>query len=259
MERAVVFYGHHVTDDGAVKTEPDGSSRRSATRWLGFVAGLVLVTVLAVVAVLRFGQAGGDDAPSAQPAGASSPESNGPAESSSAEPSPDTETPSGVSSSTPTPVPTPAPAPSGSAAEPTTPPSTGPHPTAPPVPLESPATPAPEVVAELRSVEAVTASAELPGEIGGPALEITLEVTNGADRILDLTTAVVNLYHGTERVPAIPIESASEPLPPKADPKSVVTGAHVFRVPIDQRQRIRVEVDLGIGRTVVLFEGAAPR
>lgn len=247
-------YGRTVTEKGGVKSGSDGPSRPRAPRWWGVaLASLVLIGLVAAAA-LFFRPDASENAPSAQATRGTSTDSSGAGRSdpsASAEATPDTDSASGVSSSKPTPVPTAAPS--------TTPATVGPHPTAPPVPLSAPASPAAEVRAELASIDAVTASAELPGETGGPALEITLEISNGTNRDFDLAGAVINLYYGRDRVPAVPIESASDPLPPMAGPDSPVTGSYVFRVPVEERRQIRVEVDLGIGRTVVLFEGAAPR
>jgi hypothetical protein len=149
-------------------------------------------------------------------------------------------------------------APSGGPAAPSGP-TTGPHPTAPPVALDATATPARGVTAVLRRLQAVEVTAQVPGDVGGPGLAVTVAVTNDTDAPLDLTTAVVNLAAGRAREPALPIDSESRPLAGVLAPGATATGRYAFRVDRDERGHVEVEVDLGVALTVVVFAGPAPR
>ncbi len=130
--------------------------------------------------------------------------------------------------------------------------------TAAPVPLDEPAQPAAGVSATLERVEQVEGEANLPGEVGGPSLRITVTVDNGTDAELDLTTAVVNLYHGADGAPAITLlEPGHEDFPTSVAPGERASGVFVFLVPQDRRGEVLVELDLSSEATVVLFQGAA--
>ncbi|MHB1491232.1 MAG: hypothetical protein ACYCTH_12175 [Cellulomonas sp.] len=117
------------------------------------------------------------------------------------------------------------------------------------------------VTAHVVTVESVQGVAVQPGEVGGPALRVTVEVRNETADVLDLRSAVVNLYYGSGATPASPLSApGSEPFPLSADAGASVSTRLVFAVPDDEsRDRIRVEVDLAHGGTVLVFEGAAPR
>ena len=134
----------------------------------------------------------------------------------------------------------------------------GARPTAAPVKIDAAATPAPGVQAKLLRIEAVAGLANLPGEVGGPSLRVTVQVDNGISGTLDLRYAVVNLYYGPEKTPAITLTEPGA----KAFPDSIGKGGHatsawVFNVPVDARDQVVVELDLSSAATVVLFEGAA--
>src|SRR5699024_7965089 len=65
-----------------------------------------------------------------------------------------------------------------------------------PVDLVDAAAAAPGLSARLVEVEDVDGTAEGPGEVAGEALRVTVELTNGTGRVVDLRGAVVNLYTG---------------------------------------------------------------
>ncbi|MBD5786522.1 hypothetical protein IF650_10040 [Cellulosimicrobium terreum] len=119
------------------------------------------------------------------------------------------------------------------------------------------AEPAGDVTVEVVEVEKVEGLAELPGEIGGPSLRFTVEIHNGSDEALDLRTVVVNAYYGTDRTPAITlVKPGSAPFPASVGPGDDAQGTFVYNVPPDQRDLVRVEVDLGVGAEIVAFEGS---
>lgn len=128
--------------------------------------------------------------------------------------------------------------------------------TRPVVPLTEANTPAAGVAARVVAIEAVTGKVQLPGEIAGPALKVTVEITNSTGSVLDTNGGVVNLYGGPRLVPAIPLsDPPGSPFPDRLEPGQRATGSFVFNVPIAQRDKIRVEVDFGRFGDVVLFEG----
>jgi len=174
------------------------------------------------------------------------------------------ETPSGVATSSPATSASATPRATASSAKPTattTPRATtapGVRPTEAPAPLDDTATPTQGVTAELAKIESVTGVAELPGEVGGPALRVTVKITNGTDDDFDLTGAVVVLYQGEQRAPAIELtRPGGRPLPSSVGAGKSVTGVYVFNVPTAQRNPVEVEVDLASKVPVVVFRGDA--
>ena len=142
--------------------------------------------------------------------------------------------------------------------DPTTEPTAAPteDPTAPPVDLEDPAEIG-EITARLARIEAIEGEAEGPGEIAGPALRVTVELTNGSAAAADLTGVVVNLYHGPDAAPAeLLAGSGSAWFEGALAPGATVTGVYVFTVPLDDRAPIQVTVFVTPDEPTVLFEGA---
>lgn len=127
-----------------------------------------------------------------------------------------------------------------------------------PRPLTSTAAPAHAVTAELARIESVRGQANVPGDIAGPALRITVEVKNASRTALPLSGTVVNLYYGRNNTPASPVSGpGARAFPTSAGPGSTAKGVYVFRVPTGDRSRIRVELDLSVVGDVVIFQGPA--
>ncbi|MFD7078182.1 hypothetical protein ACFV9G_28510 [Nocardioides sp. NPDC059952] len=125
--------------------------------------------------------------------------------------------------------------------------------------LKSVATTSPGVTARLARIDSVQATASLPGEIGGPALAITVKVKNQTGKKLDLALGVVNAYYGPERTPAVSVASDGEvPFPASVADGESAKGVYVFQIP-EQARPVRVELDLGNGADVVVFKGRPQR
>ena len=103
------------------------------------------------------------------------------------------------------------------------------------------------------------ATASLPGEIGGPALAITVKVKNQTGKKLDLALGLVNAYYGQERTPAVSVASDGEvPFPASVADDESAKGVYIFQIPEEARP-VRVELDLGNGADVVVFKGRPQR
>lgn len=125
--------------------------------------------------------------------------------------------------------------------------------------LKAEATSAPGVTARLARIDSVQATASLPGEVGGPALAITVKVKNQTGKKLDLALGVVNAYYGPERTPAVSVASDGEvPFPASVGDGESAKGVYVFQIPEEARP-VRVELDLGNGADVVVFKGRPQR
>lgn len=140
---------------------------------------------------------------------------------------------------------------------PTPPASQGaPRPTQPPVSLTAKATPVGGLTGRLARIEKVQGISNLPGEIAGPSLRITVEYDNATSSAVDLSGAVVNVYSGKALTPALMLsQPGAKPFPNSVAPGQKAQGVFVFNVPIDQRSSVRVEVDLSNQGSVLLFQG----
>ncbi|MBO3100538.1 hypothetical protein [Cellulomonas fengjieae] len=128
------------------------------------------------------------------------------------------------------------------------------------LPLDSQAEAATGVAIRVAQLESVEGEAVQAGDVGGPALRVTVEVTNTTTSEADLSAAVVNLYHGAELTPASPLlRPGGRTLPGSVGASQAVTGVYLFSVPAAAREQVRVEVDAQLGGPVVAFEGPAPR
>ncbi|MFI6424076.1 hypothetical protein [Promicromonospora sp. NPDC050880] len=126
-----------------------------------------------------------------------------------------------------------------------------------PRPFDAPATPQPGVTVAVAEVEEVEGEANLPGEVGGPALRFTIDVTNDTGETLDLRTIVVNAYYGPDRTPANQLlKPGGKAFEAESADGRTARGAFVFTVPADQQDRVELEVDPGVGSPVILFTGA---
>lgn len=124
------------------------------------------------------------------------------------------------------------------------------------MPLTATAEPVGGLVAKLSRIEKVQGISNLPGEIAGPSLRVTVAFTNNTAAPVDLRGVVVNLYTGKALTPAIPLgQPGSRPFPATVAVGSTADGAFVFNVPVDQRAPVRIEVDLSTRGNVLLFQG----
>jgi len=126
-----------------------------------------------------------------------------------------------------------------------------------PRPFDAAATPQPGVTLKVPSVEKVKGEANLPGEVGGPALRFTVELANDTGKKLDLRTVVVNAYYGPDRTPAAPLlKPGGKAFEAETGVDDAARGVFVFNVPTEFQDEVELEVDPGIGKPVVIFAGA---
>ena len=92
------------------------------------------------------------------------------------------------------------------------------------------------------SIEAVSSEATIPGEITGPAIRVTVELSAG-DESLDLTGVVINAYYGKDLAPAITASGPGVKIPTgKLKAGKVTRVTQVFNVPAKERGNVTIEV-----------------
>ena len=127
----------------------------------------------------------------------------------------------------------------------------------PPVAIDKPAMPAAGVVVTLPSIKAITAKAQGPGEVSGPAVAVTVEVKNNTKSAVDLSQTVVNLTAANGDPGSMMTASPAKPLPTSVKPGGSATGVYVFAVPKSQRDPITVEVSISADTPTAVFHGKA--
>jgi hypothetical protein len=208
----------------------DGSRRRLVV----LAAAVVVAVVVAVVAVLALR---GDDE-----AGTSAAD----------DPSP------GAVATTPAAPPEPAPAP-------VTPEPAGPTedadelpPSLTPVGFDEPAAVGNGITAEVVSLEGIEGTGQGAGNIAGPALRVTVRITNGTAAPVFLDGVAVDLAHGAELTPASPLQDPSTaPFAGTVQPSGSAVGVYVFSVPADDRDLVHLSVGYQAGAPFLVFAGPA--
>jgi hypothetical protein len=125
------------------------------------------------------------------------------------------------------------------------------------VPLDAGATVPGVVSGRLVSVEAVQATGTGVGNVSGPALRVTVELT-GAGQALPLDGSYVELLTGPDLAPASPVDDPSTaPLQGQLPPGGTATGVYVFSVDDGARGDVTVRVQPAPGEPFLVFRGAA--
>ena len=109
---------------------------------------------------------------------------------------------------------------------------------------------------ELTGISPVEGVARAPGEIAGPALEVSVEALNDSSQDVSLDGVVVFLSYGADRVPASEFGHGSAPLSGSVAPGAATPGTYVFAVPEGERDDIRVEVSYTGEAPTVVFTGS---
>jgi len=126
-----------------------------------------------------------------------------------------------------------------------------------PVPLDETAEFGDEVSAELVELAPVEVEGEVPGEISGPAIRVTVRLINGTSQPLSLDAVTVFLYTGAGLTPAPQIgDEEGVVFRGSLAPGGSAEGAYTFSVAEDQRDDVSVTVSHSPTSTVVVFNGA---
>ena len=126
-----------------------------------------------------------------------------------------------------------------------------------PVPLDKTSGAGDGVSARLTSVRAVTAEAKGPGEVTGPALAVTVAVTNGSSSALDLDQVAVTL-DGSDSSPGNPMtDQPAQPITGRLAAGGSASGVYVFAIAKNLRKPVVIQVMLSGGAPILVFTGNA--
>ncbi|MHA7155249.1 hypothetical protein [Arthrobacter sp. TMN-50] len=128
-----------------------------------------------------------------------------------------------------------------------------------PVDLEEPAVVADGISAKITTMESIEAEAFGIGEIAGPALRFVITVENTTGEAVTLSNSVVNVEYGPERLPAVQLTGSDATVfPATVDAGGSVSATLVFSIPVDQRDQVRILLNMEASSPIAAFEGAAP-
>ena len=130
-----------------------------------------------------------------------------------------------------------------------------PQPTEPPVAIDEPAETESGVTARITAVKSVETKANLPGEIGGPGVAITIELRNGSSAPIDLNNVVVDLVLPGD-VSATPITEGSEPFTGVTAAGATQAATYVFTVDASERGDVTIRLSYSADQPVVVFAGS---
>lgn len=176
--------------------------------------------------------------------------------SSSGDDSPSAATTPTPAASQPVTAPSTTPAPAGGTATPTPAPTAPPKPSK-PVGLDKSAPIVNGAEARVEKITSVKSVAETPGEISGPAIQVTMRITAG-DKRVNLNDVVVNGYYGSDLTPAISVmKPGGKPFKGTLSAGDKATGVYVFNVPANQRGDVTFELFFSATEAPALFTGSA--
>lgn len=109
----------------------------------------------------------------------------------------------------------------------------------------------------LSSIQAVDATAVGPGEIAGPSLAVTVNITNRSDAAISIDTVIVTLEDSAGS-PGLPTTSApARPFTGNLAPGESADGVYVFTISQSVRNPVSVLVSYSTEAPVVRFVGDA--
>ena len=113
--------------------------------------------------------------------------------------------------------------------------------------------------AEVVSLEAIQGSGKGVGSVAGPALRATVRLTGPASGPVALDFVSVTMTHGTDPVPASPLDDPSAaPFTGTLAPGGTAEATYVFGVPEDARELVTLTVGYRADAPYLVFSGAAP-
>ncbi len=113
------------------------------------------------------------------------------------------------------------------------------------------------IVVELAKLQSISAKAQGPGEVSGPAVAVEVVVRNEMNRPQSLTNAVVNLTDARNAPGSLMSGPPARVFPAAVDAGQNATATYVFTVPTKSRNPITVDVSVDPALPTVIFRGRA--
>jgi hypothetical protein len=126
-----------------------------------------------------------------------------------------------------------------------------------PVNLRQPSRPSNAVSVRISTIKPITAKAQLPGEVAGPALALTVKIDNQSPQRVDLGSVLVTLADSSGAPGGEMSARPARPLKGRLASQKSASGVYVFTVDEDRRDPIMVLVTLAGETPVLAFKGNA--
>lgn len=121
--------------------------------------------------------------------------------------------------------------------------------------LGEPAEVADSVTVVISKVEGITAAANGPGEVSGPAIAVTIDVDNATSEPLDLSAVQVNLTDAQDLPGSGMTGAPASWFTGEVAAGQQAQGVYVFTVPEGNRSPVHVEVSVNPTLPTVVFSG----
>lgn len=108
---------------------------------------------------------------------------------------------------------------------------------------------------ELASVKAASVTAETPGEVSGPAVVVSIRVTNDSTDSVNLDSAVVTLSADKGGYGVGTTAGSPKPLSGNLKPGASADGKYVFMLDPAKGRSVSISVNYGAGEPVAVFTG----
>lgn len=109
----------------------------------------------------------------------------------------------------------------------------------------------------LTSIESVAGQAAQPGEVAGPAIRVTVRITNETGKPFNTSSVAVNAYSGKDRKPAgTLVLPGGVPFYGRIAPGESAYGVYLFTIPESARDDVTITVDYAAGVPTVVFQGS---
>jgi hypothetical protein len=125
-----------------------------------------------------------------------------------------------------------------------------------PVPLTGTARYGGGVTGLITEVSGVDAKAQGPGEVAGPAVQVTVRIDNGSTHRISLGDVVVNVYNAAND-PGVPVSTyVNQSLRGSLAPGRHANGTYAFTLPLAGRNPVTVSVSYSPAAPIALFVGS---
>ncbi|MEQ1785491.1 MAG: hypothetical protein ABL966_00445 [Acidimicrobiales bacterium] len=112
------------------------------------------------------------------------------------------------------------------------------------------------VTARITDVEAAEAEAFMPGEVSGPAVRLTVALTNGTDAPLDLDLVTVELVDAAGQPATLVTPHEVTQLTGDLAPGATSDGSYLFTIAVADRSDVEVRVTYAAPNPTVVFQGS---
>ncbi len=112
------------------------------------------------------------------------------------------------------------------------------------------------VTTRVTDIESVAVEAFMPGEISGPGVAITVELTNGTSAPIDLGSVTVDLVATGDRYATLITTRDDSALSGELAPGATGAGTYVFTIADEDRDAVVVQVTYTAPKPTVVFEGS---